>query len=90
MDIDADDGPISDITVFDTPVYNRKSNRLFRPNTEPSNTPRRLDDTLTTIIPETPPNLRINPQRTELKSNTFHLNISNLTIEENASDISDR
>ena len=90
MEIDDDDGPVSNITVFDTPVCNRKSNRLFVPNTQPSNTPKRLDDTLTTVIPETPPDLRICPQSTELKSTSFHLNISNLTLDETASDVSER
>lgn len=79
----SDIAPISVIHACETPMKTTDlRNRMAVPNTQPANTPKRHDDTLTTVIPETPPELRTCPQSTKIDPYSFHLNISNLSLED--------
>ena len=72
--------PLSEICK--TPARPLKNRMMEVPETQAQNTPqKRLDQTLTTVIPETPPEMRICPQSTRL-CNSFRLNMSNLTLNE--------
>ena len=54
---------------------------LFVPNTQrPPSSPQNLNETLTTVIPETPPNMINLPQSTRIESESFKLNISDLNL----------
>ena len=66
--------------------FKNRFRSLFVPDTQKPSTPLKLNETLTTVIPETPPNMMNLPQSTRLECGSFKLNISDLNLTDTQED----